>query len=358
MKIARIESWVLQFPYHPGAADGPGQLVDLPGVFVEAEDGTRGLGFTYAFCRAGRSIKSLIDEVLTPAAIGRDVADRVSLWNELAWKTRRLGHGVNMLALAALDIALWDVAARAQAMPLHRFLGASAHSVPVFASGNYSPALPEDVLLANALNDVERGFGAIKIRIGGRPVEEDLARLRRVRAAVGDNIRLMADAAELLSLAEANWIIPRLEDIGLYWLEEPLPSEDLVGYRELQRRSPFPLAMGEHLLTRFQFLDCLRMEAAQVLQPDVAIVGGVTEYLRIAELAAAHGRAVAPHLVTELHVHLSAAISNTIYVEHFPFTSHLWEDALAMRDGAVVIPERPGLGLTFKPDVFEASRIA
>lgn len=357
MKVVAVETWLLRFPYHPGAADPVGQLVDLPGVFVRLEDGTTGMGFSYAFTRAGRSIALLIEEVLAPATIGRDVGERQLLWEELWWSMRRLGAGITQLALSALDIALWDAAARSAGLPLHRLLGTQRTSLPVFASGNYSPALPVDTLVANARADVERGFDALKVRLGGRPVEEDIGRLRKVRAAIGDGVRLMTDAAELWTLAEAAWVAPRLADLDIFWLEEPLPSEDLAGYADLQARVDFPLALGEHFFNRYQFADCLRMEAGHIMQPDAAIVGGVTEFMRIAELARAHNRPIAPHLVTELHVQLSAATSNTIYVEHFPFTDHLWQERLEVSGGTVAVPERPGHGLDFRPDIFELLRI-
>jgi L-alanine-DL-glutamate epimerase-like enolase superfamily enzyme len=357
MMIENVESWILRFPYHPGAADAPGQMVELAGVFVHTDEGTRGMGFTYSFCSAGRSIKALIDDVLAPAVVGRQLVERACLWDELWGMMRRLGAGVTLLALSALDTALWDAAARAQGMALHRLLGTHRTRIPVFGSGNYSPALTTEKLVDNARRDIDRGFDAIKVRIGGRAVEEDVERLAGVRAAIGDKVRLMTDAAELLTLAEATWVSPRLNDINIYWLEEPLPSEDLIGYRDLQARVDFPLALGEHFFTRFQFLDCLRLGAAQVLQPDVAIVGGVTEFMRIVELAKGFGRPIAPHLVTDLHVQLAAASPNTIYVEHFPFTDHLWEEGLEVREGTVLVPDRPGHGLDFRPSIFDECRV-
>ena len=156
MTVVGIESWILRFPYHPGAAAGSWDTVDLVGVFADIEGGARGIGFTYAFQRAGASIKAMIDDVLTPVVLGRPLAGRGALWDELWWMTRRLGAGVSMLALSALDIALWDAAARAANLPLHRLLGAVRDDVPVFASGNYSPALSVEALVDNALRDVDR----------------------------------------------------------------------------------------------------------------------------------------------------------------------------------------------------------
>ncbi len=357
MTIAAIESWILRFPYHKGAADGAWNMVDLVGVFVTIEGGVRGMGFTYAFQRAGTSIKAMIDDVLAPSIVGRALADRARLWDELWWLTRRLGAGISMLALSALDIALWDAAARVARQPLHRFIGSRQDSVPVFASGNYSPALSADALVDNALRDIDRGFDAIKLRTGGRRPEEDLDRLRQVRRAVGGDVRLMADAAELMTLPEAIWIAPRLADIELFWLEEPLPSEDLADYRALQHHCAFPLAMGEHFFNRFQFRDCLESGAAAIVQPDVCLVGGITEYLRIEALASVHGRPLAPHLVTELHVQLAAASSNTVYVEHFPFVDHLFETSLEVSNGRVAVPGNPGHGLDFRPGLFDALRV-
>lgn len=357
-RVARIESWLLRLPYAPGARTRPDETVELVGVFAETSDGVRGMGFSYSLCGGGAAIRSLLDECVSPRVLGRSLADRAVFADEIRWDLRRLGPGMPALALAPVDIALWDAAARSSGTPLHRMLGARRDRVPLFASGRYSPALAVEQLVENALADVARGFTAVKLRVGGRPVEADLARVRAVRDALGPGVRLLVDAAELLTLDEARRLGAGLAELDVTCLEEPLPSEDLAGYRALQAALPYAVALGEHLTSRRQFLDVLEAQAADVLNPDVAIVGGITEFLRVAEVAAAAGRTISPHLVCDLHVPLAAAVPNLRDVEEFPFTESLWREPVEIRDGFALVPDRPGHGLDFDPAAFDYHRVA
>jgi L-alanine-DL-glutamate epimerase-like enolase superfamily enzyme len=347
-RVTVAQTWLLRFPYHREAAEGSRQAVDLIGVEVRTSGGAAGMGFTYSLNGGGRAVRSLIDECLLPAAIGRSLEDRWQLWDELAWSTRRMGPGVTRLALSALDIALWDAAARASQVPLHALLGNRRDRVPLFASGRFSAALSAGDLVANAVQEVSAGARAVKLRIGGRPPAEDITRVRAVREAVGD-AELMVDAAELLSFAEASWLCPRLEALGVTCLEEPLAAEHIRQYQELRLRTSMAIAGGEHLYTRAQVLEYLRAEAVDVLNPDVAIVGGITEFMRICELADAFGCRIAPHLVADLHVAIAPAIPGLLHVENFPFTQHLWEGgSIPGVCGGAAAPARtdPGHGLS------------
>jgi L-talarate/galactarate dehydratase len=349
-RIVAAESWLLRFPYHHEAADDPSQAVDLIGVEIRTSSGTCGMGFTYSLCGGGRAVRALIDDCLVPMVVGRALADRWRLWDELSWSTRRLGPGVTRLAQSAVDIALWDAAARAQQVPLHVLLGTRQDRVPLFSSGRFSPALGIDVLTENAKQEVNRGARAIKLRIGGRRPAADLERVQAVRDAIGD-VELFVDAAELLAFDEAAWLCPRLELLGITCLEEPFRAERVQQYRELRARTAMAIAGGEHLYTRGQVLDYLRAGAVDVLNPDVAIVGGITEFMRICELADAFGCRIAPHLVTDLHVAIAPAIPGLLHVENFPFTQHLWQRGGTAACAAALMPASTsaGHGLALNP---------
>jgi L-alanine-DL-glutamate epimerase-like enolase superfamily enzyme len=343
--IVSIEAWVRAMPYHNEAADRPGQTVEIVGVSVIDEAGGRGMGFTYSLCGGQRAIRAVIEDVLTPVVIGRSVSERVTIWDELAWAARRLGTGVVRLGLSALDIALWDLAAREQHVPLHELLGKRREQVVMFSSGRYSTALATDRIVANALEEIASGMRAIKLRIGGRAPDADLKRVEAVREAVDDDVVLMVDAAELLTLDEALWLAPRLEELGVRRFEEPLPTEEIDDYRRLRESSALDVALGEHLFTRAEFLRALEAGAADVLNPDVAIVGGVTEFMRICELAEAYGCGIAPHLVTDLHLALAPAIPALVDVEAFPFTDKLWSEPPPRWTGQINASDRHGHGL-------------
>lgn len=358
MKITRVETWMLRFPYRREAADADSPDVELVGAYVTTEAGGRGMGYTYTLRGGGESIKALLDHLVVPMAEGRDTDEVDVIWREIWWRTHRLGLGVSMLALAALDIAIWDAVARAQAKPLFRVLGGHRPRVPAYGSGRASPRLTLEELVRTSVEFVEQGFGAVKIRVGPAGPEEDLRRLRAVRKAIGDGARMMCDANETLTpglaLRYAGW----LRDLDVFWFEEPLLADDIAGHVTVQAHADLPIAVGEHLFSRHQFHDWIQRGAASIFQPDAAMVGGVTEWMKIALLADAAARPVAPHFLTELHVHLAAAVPNSIYVEYYPFMEEFFQERLEVRDGCVLAPERPGHGLEFREDLFRRYRVA
>jgi L-alanine-DL-glutamate epimerase-like enolase superfamily enzyme len=357
VRITSVESWMLRFPYNRYAGDALHRQVELVGVYIRTEN-VRGMGYTYTLTGGGESIKALLDFLLIPRVVGRSLDEIETIWRDLWWLTHRLGKGVSMLAIAALDIALWDARARLEEKPLHRLLGTFHTRLPVYGSGRASPDLSLDELLRATADYMEQGFRAVKIRIGQSGPEEDLRRLRAVRKLVGDDVRLMVDANETLTLSQALWYGRRLEELDVFWFEEPLLSEDIDGHAQLQAHLDLPIAVGEHLLSRYEFQEYIKRGAATIFQPDAAICGGVTEWLKIARLADAASRPIAPHFLTELHVVLAATAPNTIYVEYFPFMDEFWQDSLEVRDGCVIVPERPGHGLSFVPEMFERYRVA
>lgn len=204
---------------------------------------------------------------------------------------------------------------------------------------------------------VEQGFRAVKLRVGLDP-EADVDRVAAVRRAVGPDIRIMCDANERLDLPTALWLGRRLADFDVFWFEEPVASDDVAAHRRLRNTLPIAIATGEHLCSSKEFVPFVEAGAIDVLQPDACMVGGVTEILRVADLAAAHGLAFAPHFMTELHVHIAAALPRAPYVEFFPFMDDLLTHPLVVENGEVVVLERPGHGIDFHPWVWDKYRVA
>src|SRR5690606_3618008 len=198
------------------------------------------------------------------------------------------------------------------------------------------------------------GYPAVKLRIGARAPAADLARVAAVRAAVGDEVRLMVDGNERLDPTAALLLANGLADLGVYWLEEPFPAEDVAAHAALARRSPVAVAAGEHLVGRHEFAGYLRAGAASVLQPDAALTGGITETVRVCALAEAHGTPVALHSLPELHVHLAMGDPNVCYAEHFPVLGPLLAQPLAPTSGLVTAPDRPGHGILWDEDAVAA----
>lgn len=357
MRIESLDSWILRLPTPAAHRDFEDAQMELIGVTVGAE-GMSGIGFTYtAYYGGGESVKALLDHVVAPLVVGQEVEDYRRLWDELERRTHRLGRGVSMMAISAIDIALWDLMAKAQGVPLATALGRMRDRIPLYGSGKGSPLLSDEELVQNCVDYAEQGFVGVKMRVGYDP-PRDLEKLAKVRRAIGDDKLIMCDCNERMDLPTALWFARRLDEYQVYWFEEPIRSNHIGSFRRLSDSSPVPIALGEHLQTRWDFAPFVQQRAASILQPNATTAGGITETMRIAELAGAYEIPIAPHFLTELHVHIAAAIPNASYLEYFPFLDEVLEEPLEIVDGHALIPDRPGHGMSIRPDAFERYRRA
>ncbi len=358
MSVSTVESWMLRFPSDRVRAERSEEFFELIGVTLHGADGSTGTGWSFTSdYGGGEAVKTLLDVLLLPRIPGRDPADARLIARELRHITNRLGTGIASLAIAAIDIALWDLHARRLGVSLARALGQVRSSVPAYGSGKASPTLSVDDLVALSAGYVADGFTALKLRVGREP-DRDAERVEAVRRAVGDGVCIMIDANERLDLPTALWLGRRLADFDIHWFEEPLPTPDLAGLQRLRAALPIPIALGEHIFSRSGFLPYLAGAAADILQPDACLVGGLSEAMQVAELADAHGLALAPHFMTELHIHLAAALPRPCYLEYYPFMDDLLEERLEVRDGSVLVPSRPGHGVAFTRQAWERYRVA
>lgn len=217
------------------------------------------------------------------------------------------GGGITTIALAGLDLALWDAAARAREVGVSTLLGRQRESVAAYGSGvNLHYSLDE--LIAQVRRWIDAGFEAVKIKVGKPDLADDLDRVGAVREVLGPHRDLMIDANQRWDLDTATRAVDALSRFDLTWIEEPLRADDLAGHVELARRIDVPIALGENLHTRYRFDDFLRGSAAQIVQPNVIRVGGITPFLQVAGVAAAHGAALHPHLLPELSGQLALAL--------------------------------------------------
>lgn len=343
--IARLETTVVRVPLGEGRGGSGATEVEVVLVELTDSDGVTGTGFTYALGGGILAVNAIIESLFSDGLIGTVLTDWDRLWFELWSSTHRLGRGVAIAALSAVDIAVWDLRARIANVPLFRLLGAQREAVPIYGSGRATHSMTTAELVDGALSYVGEGFGAVKLRAGALTPEEDVKRVRAVREAVGDGVRVMVDCNERLDLATALWLGKRLEELSVFWLEEPLVADDVAGHATLASQIGIAVAVGEHLQGRFEHVNYLRASAAAVLQPDAPLVGGVSEWLRVATVADAFNVSISPHFLPELHVHLAAAARSCTYVEHFPLIDELLEETLAVDGGVVFPPDRPGHGL-------------
>jgi len=310
--IAAITTRALRIPLlRPWGADVT-EISVIP-VTVRDEDGAIGEGFSWTPSIGARAVRAMIDDDLAPFLRGCPASSEV--WDG-AWEHvhEAGGGGVTTIALAGIDLALWDLRARREGLSLTDLLGRRHDRLPVYGSG-VNLHYPLDDLVAQVRRWVRSGCRAVKIKVGKPDLAEDLDRVAAVREVLGPDRELFVDANQRWDLAAASRAIPALAAHGIGWIEEPLRADDLAGHAELRRRIDVPVALGENLHTVHRFRDFLDAEAVDIVQPNVVRVGGVTPFLRIAELAREREVRLAPHLLPELSAQLAFAMPETCWLE-------------------------------------------
>ncbi|QFY08521.1 enolase [Nonomuraea phyllanthi] len=313
---------------------------------IATEDGHQGTGFSYSK-RAGGPAQYAHAKEVADNLIGQDSSDIGRLYDVLLWAGASVGRsGVATQALAAIDIALWDMKAKRAGLPLAKLLGAYRDSVRTYnTSGGFLHAPIEEVK-ARASRSLEEGIGGIKIKVGQPDTREDLRRLAAVREHLGDGVPLMVDANQQWDRVTALRFGRAVEDLGLVWIEEPLDAYDAEGHAQLAATLDTPIATGEMLSSVAEHVRLIEARAADIIQPDAPRVGGITPFLRLATLADHAGLQLAPHFAMEIHLHLAAAYPREPWVEHFEWLNPLFNERLETRDGRMIVPDRPGLGFT------------
>ncbi len=318
---------------------------------VRDQDGAEGMGYTYTVGRNGRAVRASLVEI-AELAHGQD-ADRIEyLHHHLWWQLHYGGRGGPVvLALSAFDIALWDLKAKRADLPLWRLLGGFDPGVPAYAGG-IDLELPLEDLLAQTDGNLERGFRAIKMKVGRANLAEDVARVGAMRRHLGDGFPLMADANMKWTVDQAVRAARAFQPFDLTWLEEPLPPDDVLGHARVVRDGGLPIATGENLRTLWDFQTLIVTGGVTFPEPDVTNCGGVTGFMKVARLAEAFHLPVTSHGAHDVTVHLLAACPNRSYLEAHGFGLEAYLDRpMDLRDGLAWAPDdRPGHGLRFDWD--------
>jgi L-rhamnonate dehydratase len=381
MKITEIRTRVVRWrgktvPLPPHFCTNPMDLLQLPDasmptftfhgwllVEVFTDNGLVGLGNA---ALAPLVTKQVIDLHLKPLLIGHDPWDCERLWQHMYRKTMAFGRkGIGMVAISAVDIALWDLLGKSAKQPVFRLLGGRTKTrIPVYASRLYSVELSE--LAAEAKRYKNEGYRAMKLRFGWGPADsaagmrKNLALVRTVREAVGDEIDIMADAYMGWTLDYAKRMLQLLEPFHLRWLEEPVIPDDIHGYAELKSYARIPIAGGEHEFTLYGFRELLEAHALDYIQFDTNRVGGITQARKIAALAEAHSVPVIPHAGQMHNYHLVMASLNSPMAEYFPMVDvevgnelfwYIFSGEPKAKDGCIDLDDNLlGLGLTVNED--------
>lgn len=331
---------------------------ETPILRITDRDGVVGTGYTYTIGQGGPAVMSLLRQTLVPRLIGQDAENIERIWRDLMFSTHATAVGaITSLALAAVDTALWDLRCRRAGLPLYQMLGGAKNNVPVYTTEGGWLHIETDDLVADALAAKAKGFAGSKVKIGRPHLSEDRERLLAVRTAVGPAYEIMVDANQSFTLAEATRRARMLEALDIAWFEEPMPADDVLEHARLAANTSVPIAVGESMYSLSQFKDYLVSGGASIVQVDVARIGGITPWMKVAHMAEAFNVPVCPHFLMELHASLVCAIPNAPWLEYIPQLDTVTRSGLRIEEGRAWPSDAAGLGIDWDWDAIAAMKI-
>ena len=357
MKITDVKIRAYSAPYATPIANGKYTYTstDIVIATVVTDEGIEGNGWAHG-------LKLVIDtmESLRSRIVGEDPFNVEKIWNKMYLPKVYGRKGFETRAISAIDIALWDIMGKVSGRPLRQLLGGFRESVPAYIAGGYYEAGKGHSGLQKEIKaNVAKGARAVKMKIGAVSIADDIERIDAACEAAGKDVHILVDANNAYNRLDALKMGRELDRRGIYWFEEPLSPDDLEGCAELCHKIDTPIAIGENEYTRWGFKQILDAGAAQVLNADAQVLGGITEWKKVADLAMASHIMVAPHGDQEIHAHLVSAIPNGLIVEYYDnnlntlkekmFNSHLTIDG----EGNVAVPALPGIGFDINFEALE-----
>ena len=359
MRISSYETVAVRVWREPGPT-APRDQADFVTLRLRTDDGIEGIAYAgFASKLVTRALKEMVD-ALAAETVGADPHSVEEIGRGLLLEAGdKSPAGLVTRAVAAIDTALWDIRGKALGMPVWKLLGAGSGVVPTYASGYLWRHFDLDELASTATMLASQGFRAMKLRMGGeRSAEDELARLRMMRTAVGERVVLMVDVNQAWDVNTAITAGRKMAEYGVYWLEDPTHFQDYAGLARIADALDTPIAAGEYAYGIEPFRHMLEARSIDIVMVDLLRAGGITQWMKIAHMAEAFNLPVVTHLAPEILGHALAAAPNGLYVEHMPWAFPLFEEVPAVNaSGQLVMPEAPGLGLTFDEERLAAAAL-
>jgi L-alanine-DL-glutamate epimerase-like enolase superfamily enzyme len=363
MKIASLQTDIVLLPNDEplaGFSENPNAKNPIVTLRLRTDDAIEGLGVAYFGGALTKTLRHAIDE-LGALVIGDDPLRLEGIAAKLRAAAGSAGPaGILMMAMSAIDVALWDIKGKALDQPLWKLLGGHRDRVATYASGSLRRGLTDSQAQRAAQILVQKGFKEMKTQMAlpGNPTPADeVRRVRVVREAIGPDIKLMCDINQRWRPEQAIDIGSRVEDVGLFWLEDVTAADDYQGLARVTAALKTPIAGGEYIYGIAPFRQMIQNHSVDIVMIDIVRAGGVTQWMKIAGMAEAFNLPVVSHVMPEILLHLVAAIPNGLTVEYMPWMLALYEETPAIEDGMLVLPEKPGLGLKFDEKAIAAFKV-
>lgn len=364
MKITGLRTFILHVPVtRNGVADSLHTLTHwgAPGVIVETDAGISGVGYsgTHAHIASDRLITQCIETCFAELIIGRDPRETSAIFRimerhpPVQWVGR---GGITQLALGAIDVALWDIKAKAAGQPLWQLLGGSPRQIRAYNTDGGWINWPIETLISDCRRLVEEdGYTGVKIKVGSDNLSDDIHRLEAVRKAIGSRPTLAVDANGRMDLPSAIRFGKALADNDVMWFEEPLWYDDIASHQRLAQTISTPIALGEQLYLPQNFEAFFNAGAVHYAQPDVARLGGVTPWLQVADMALNRGLPVVSHVgdMMQTHIHTAIGHPSSTMLEYIPWLRECFTEPATVKNGYFIVPQEPGAGTTLRPDALD-----
>ena len=357
MKISRLEAFAISIPLRAAVSDAVRRITHRDHFIARilTEEGIEGTGFTLGY-DSSLAMVSMTDTIFRPIVEGGDALASEHLWAEMYRQSIQAGRrGAALRAMSAIDIALWDIRGKAAKLPVMHLLGVHSRRLRCYATGGYyREGQTTEELVREYEGYVAQGFTAVKLKVGKLGAREDAARMSAVRRALGDDVDLLLDAnGGWPDAPTAIAAMRRLEEFRPFWIEEPVRADNIAAMARIAEALDTPVATGELEATRWAFAELMERRAADILQPDATVVGGVGEWLKVAHAAAAFDIPIAPHYNWDIHTQLLATVPNGLFIEYFVRGSDVkvfdavLENPIYPDRGYISPRTEPGFGLVF-----------